>query len=153
MRLRAKWMLLGLLCIASFGESHAHGLRLSAETVAGGISGEARYVDNLPLQRVPVQLYRLDPLNDDAVIGWQTLTDEQGGFRFLSLPAGRYALKLSDGLGHQAEVRVELGTVAAGQVWSSSAPSRSGDLLLGLGVIFLIFGLLGLWMSRRRVRG
>lgn len=153
MRWRAKWMLLGLWCIASLGEADAHGLRLSAETTAGGISGEARYVDNVPLQRVPVQLYRLDPPNDDAVIGWQTLTDEQGGFQFVALQAGSYALKLSDGLGHRAEVQVELGTVAPGQVWSSAAPSRSGDLLLGLGVIFLTFGLLGFWMSRRRVRG
>jgi hypothetical protein len=135
------------------GQAHAHGLRLSAETEGDRIVGEARYIDQTPLVGVSVQLHRTDQGESDAEIGWQSATDAQGAFRFQNLPPGHYQLRLNDGLGHQAKVQLELTPSAStSRVWSSAAPWQLRDLVAGLGYIVGIFGLLSVWMSRRRSR-
>lgn len=146
---------LGSLILAGLmgAGAHAHGLRLSAETEGDHIIGEARYIDQAPLVGVPVQLHRTDQGESDAVIGWQSTTDARGAFRFQNLPAGHYQLRLNDGLGHQAKVQLELTPSTSTQrVWSSAAPWQLRDLVAGLGYIVGIFGLISVWMTRRRSR-
>jgi nickel transport protein len=78
-------------------------------------------------------------------------TDARGVFTFLPQTNGRWTVTVEDGVGHRADVYVD---VDAG-VLTPAATNRPGEhrlagMVVGVSVLFGCFGLYGMWTGRRR---
>ena len=85
------------------GVSFAHGARY--KIINGGIGIEARYSDDTPMSDSDVNVFSADNLEETYVTG---ITDQNGRFLFLPDKSGEWILKVSDGMGHGVEAKIEL---------------------------------------------
>ena len=103
------------------------------------------YDDGQPLARREVVV--LAP-GEDKEVYQGGMTDRSGVFAFLPNTNGRWTVTVDDGMGHRADVYVDVDPYSAPRVSPGAEPDRLGGLVVGAGVIFGCFGLYTLFADR-----
>ncbi len=118
----------------------AHGVAYSV--AEAGTAVQAAYDDGQPMAFCDVTLF--SPADPDQPYQTGT-TDPAGRFAFVPDADGAWSVTVDDGMGHavHATVVVEAGS-AASDVKDDTRPGRGPALLVGLSVIFGLFGVYSL---------
>ena len=135
--------LLALLAALLAGTLQAHGLSHSAQP-GSAVIVELRYADGSPFSYESTEVYR--PAETVPFLAGRT--DANGRLAFVPDRSGQWRVRAFSEDGHGGDF-----AVAAVPDGSSSAPSAGlgtvGGILLGLAVIFGIFGVWSLFVRRR----
>jgi hypothetical protein len=122
----------------------AHGAECS--TVSGGAAIEAVSDDGSPMAYCDVEVVRPGMPDEAFQVG---STDPLGRFAFVPDTTGTWKVTVDDGMGHLAACEIEVGPHGVG-IASGGGTDRFGGVIVGVAVIFGIFGLVALLYSRRR---
>lgn len=137
-----------ILCIAIptlwSTTSLAHGV---SHTVFEGAFGiEVRYDDRTPMQHSEVKVF--SPLDTETEFQ-QGFTDKNGRFTFFPESTGTWRVVVDDGMGHAASENIEIKEVMKLVGYDSPRFSRCQGLVIGVSVIFGIFGIIAFFLARR----
>ncbi|MBN1163445.1 MAG: hypothetical protein JXB45_02595 [Candidatus Krumholzibacteriota bacterium] len=138
-----------LLVLAVRVPALAHGARCSVRERTVGI--EAVYDDGSPMSFCEVIVYSPDAEETEFMTAQ---TDRQGRFAFCPDRDGLWRITVGDGMGHQVsvEIEVEAGT-ARGAGGSRDGDDRIRGSIVGISVIFGLFGLCSLFFRKRGISG
>ena len=140
---RASCMLVVLAC-GSF--CWAHGAR--HDTFAAGTGIRATYDDGSPMAFCEVTVQALGRRETRP---YQTgLTDPHGCFAFVPDTNGTWQVRVDDGMGHVLQTAIDVGAEAVAPAGHAAAHPHLSDAIVGLSVIFGLFGIWALWRQRRR---
>lgn len=150
----------------------AHGLNVSLQAAADGVTGQAFYADGTPARNEAVTLFTAGADKPLA----EASTDAQGRFRLPLTRAGSYRVVVDGDEGHRAEAAIVWAPVAAtapamangesaaalaAAVRAEVAPLREdiarlqarvrlSDLIGGIGFVVGMFGAYAWWRARTR---
>lgn len=131
--------------LATAGAAPGHGVRHS--TSEGGTIVRAAYDDGSPMAFCDVAV--LAPC--EAETPFQAgATDRNGGFAFIPDTNGTWTVTVDDGMGHRVTARV---VVEQGALVEGNAAVPAGRLhgaIVGLGILFGLFGLWALFANRHK---
>lgn len=131
-------LLMGWICCA-FG----HGARCTV--IEGGMSVEAVYHDGSPMSFCDVEVFR--PGDEEAYqVG---TTDPLGRFAFVPDTTGAWTVAVDDAMGHRATEEIDV-QAAGVKVGRDAGMSRIHGVVVGVSVIFGVFGLFSLFYRRSR---
>jgi nickel transport protein len=122
----------------------AHGVRHSVSEGATVVA--ATYDDGSPMAFCDVTV--LAPQNGEAPYQEGT-SDRNGCFAFLPDTNGTWTVTIDDGMGHLEEARIEIDSIGGPKTETAHAPDRLGGAVVGISIIFGIFGVYAL-LTRRR---
>lgn len=132
----------------------AHGLDGTVERT-DGYCVTAQYDDGEPASYAAVEI----KAPDADIVFQKGRTDRNGRFMFQPDGPGRWQAIVQDGMGHRLPLNVEVGgdpgtpeQVHAGMPVSVAPPSRLGNILAGLAIIFGLCGFFYGWRARSRFR-
>jgi hypothetical protein len=127
----------------------AHGVEVFNETGTPGVQTvRFGYTDGEPMLFARVKVF--SPSSPDAPVQ-ESVADRAGYFSFIPFEAGEWRLTAEDGMGHKGTIAVSVhaeggvdaeaaGTVAATDARSGSRPPLVVTVVLGLSLLFNIFG-------------
>jgi len=137
---------IGVMLIAFGHPSLCLGHGVETETFAVGTGVKARYSDESPMAYCDVAIFA----PDDAEQEYQTgITDRNGCFAFVPDTSGVWRVTVDDGMGHLATVEVAVDSLQATGTGGHHADDRVSSALVG---VSLIFGLFGIWALLRGSR-
>jgi len=136
-------LLIGAVECLAHGTVHA--------VTPGGTVVQARYDDGSPMAFCDVSVF--EPGNDKNP--YQTgSTDPKGNFAFLPGTNGIWRVRVDDGMGHTVLAEVYVGATGLEESSHSRGVRRVGGGLVGVSLIFGIFGVYCLFRHRpHRTRG
>jgi len=149
-------MVVFILLLISLKIAFAHGVEGEIKIFSGGVVITATYDTGEPMSYAKVEVYA-----PDSKIKFQTgRTDRNGRFAFVPDVPGRWRVIVSDGIGHQIKLSVEIKNIASRKIEIQKPPenrplfiSRKIAAVFG---ILLIFGLFGwikeIWRIKQRLR-
>ena len=133
----------------------AHGVEGEVTLFSGGVVVTATYDTGEPMSYAKVEVYA-----PDSKIKFQTgRTDRNGRFAFVPDMPGKWRVIISDGIGHQLELAVEVKSLAHGKTEIQKTAdtnhrvfiSRKTAAIMGVLLIFGIFGWIKeFWQIKRR---
>ena len=143
------WTLLFLVAPLTWQSAEGHAVE--GALVEGAIGVRFVYEGGAPVRSAEVQVW--SPAKDDTPYA-QGLTDRDGSFAFVPGTAGTWRVEMNDGMGHRDELHVDVDVDGT----ATAVPSaiHSHDLtrwLVGLAVIFGVFGCWALWGRRVQAKG
>lgn len=138
-------------------------------TAPGDCHGVAGSIDRAPGYRISAMYDDGEPMNyaaveikaPDSKTAFQLgRTDRNGVMMFAPDQPGRWQAVVSDGMGHQLTVDVEIAAGASNESQEMAPPatpvrpggSRDQGIITGLALIFGVFGLVYGWVGRRRIQ-
>lgn len=117
-----------------------------------GILVEAEYDDGEPMSYSGTEIF-----DSEGKLPFQSgRTDRNGRFLFYPDKAGNWKVIVNDGMGHRLALKIHidkllsLGKTADQQTAKMSNFSRYEKALMGISIIFGIFGILSWWMGYKR---
>jgi hypothetical protein len=134
------------LCFMCLLPAACLGHGTECRVVLGGTAIEAVYDDGGPMAYCDVEVVRPGIPDEAFQVG---STDPLGRFAFVPDTTGTWKVTVDDGMGHLAACEIEVGPDAIG-IASEGGTDRLGGVIVGVAVIFGIFGLVALLYSRRR---
>ena len=147
------WATFALLsALACAGTARAHGVELIKED-RPTVQVRASYSDGGPMNYAEVSIYA----PDDSQRAFQRgRTDRLGRFAFCPQQKGSWRVIISDGMGHQIDEKIEVGKAPGAA--PSVAPQAAGlpmayKVLVGLSLIFGLFGLASIVLAHRKAPG
>lgn len=145
--LRHRHLALGLglltVCIVPVG-CLGHGAECN--TVTGGTAIEATYDDGSPMAYCDVEVFRPGEPGEPFQVG---STDPLGRFAFVADTTGMWTLTVDDGMGHRASCEILVGADGVGAL-GRGRTDRLRGVIVGVALVFGLFGLVALLYSRRR---
>ena len=128
-------------------ECRAHGTRYE---VVEGAAGVLAYYDNgSPMAFCDVEGLRP---GDDSRVFHAGTTDCNGAFGFVPDTTGTWRVVVDDGMGHMVTAEIDIGPEGIRGEGAGEGPGVRG-VIVGVAVIFGLFGLVALLYSRRKERG
>jgi nickel transport protein len=79
-------------------------------------------------------------------------SDRNGCFAFLPDTNGTWKVAVDDGMGHLVEARIEIDSIGRRRTETAHPPDRLGGTVVGISVIFGIFGVYAMVAARARRR-
>lgn len=131
------------LCLGS--EAAAHTARM--EPIHGAVGFQAFYDEDEPIVDAVVEVYE----GDEKVPLLTGISDAAGRFFFIPGTAATYRIVFDDGLGHMSEREFELDGFDG--LPAGPAPNDSKDVIIGICILFGLFGLFSLWKDRSPSKG
>jgi hypothetical protein len=130
----------------SAGICAAHGAR--CDVIAGAAAIKAYYDNGSPMAFCDTEIFRP---GDDSEAFHMGSTDCHGTFGFVPDTTGTWKVTVDDGMGHMARAEVVVGPdrVSGG---GSESVGRAQGVIVGVAVIFGLFGVLALFYCRRKER-
>jgi nickel transport protein len=122
----------------------AHGA--TCDVIEGGIAVEARYDDGSPMAYCDVEIFRPGEAGEAFQVG---STDPMGRFAFIPDTTGTWTATVDDGMGHLARAEIAIGPDAI-MARPTGISSKLRGTIIGVAVIFGVFGLLALFYGLRR---
>jgi hypothetical protein len=137
------------LAIACFsvGECQAHGAR--CEAVEGAAAVRAYYDNGSPMAFCDVEIFRPGEDSEAFQVG---TTDCNGTFGFVPDTTGTWRAVVDDGMGHMAMARIDAGPTGIRGEAAGAGPGVRG-VIVGVSMIFGLFGLVALLYCRRKGHG
>ena len=137
---RALLIVLGcpLLCLA-------HGVKHEVFDVGTGI--KATYSDETPMAYCEVAVYAPD---DDASEYQTGITDRNGCFAFVPDASGVWRVNVDDGMGHLVTAEISLDSLQVASTSVRQVGDRMSSAIVGISVIFGLFGIYALLRGSRR---
>lgn len=115
-------------------------------SVTGAVVVQLRYADNRPYSYEGYELYPADK-DVPAQVG---RTDAEGRVVFLPGENRQWRLKAFSADGHGVDLRFESPAVAGATAGSDGGTGRTALAVLGLGLILGVFGVVQLFLKRRK---
>ena len=125
----------------------AHGVRHTVFEGAFGI--EVRYDDKAPMRYSEVKVF--SPLDSETEFQ-QGFTDKNGRFTFFPDSTGIWRVVVDDGMGHAVSEDIEIKEGMKLARENSTSFSRFLGVIIGVSVIFGVFGISSLCLPWRRSR-
>ena len=127
------------------------------DIIDGAAAIEARYHDGNPMAFCDVEVFRPGEGTEVFQTG---VTDSHGRFVFVPDTTGEWKVTVDDGMGHLAAARFSPGTDevpdesagVTGHTGSAEDGDRIREVVMGIAVIFGLFGVMALFYCRRKVR-
>jgi nickel transport protein len=116
-------------------------------SIEGGAAVEAVYDGGEPMAFCDVAVFRPGDDREPYVTG---STDPHGRFAFVPDTTGAWKVTVDDGMGHSATADLIVAPDGVPAVGGGHTPDRIRGTLVGVAVIFGLFGLLSLLYRRRR---
>lgn len=130
-----------------------HGV-LGKTSMQKGILVEAEYDDGEPMSYSSTEIFDLE-----GKLPFQSgRTDRNGRFLFYPDKAGDWKIIVNDGMGHRLTLKTHidkllvLNTINNQQTGETSNFSRYEKVLMGISIIFGVFGILFWWMGYKENR-
>lgn len=137
------WLLAAVLCLAR--PAAAHDLQYSV-TAGQAVVVKLFYVDNKPFSFEGYEIYR-----QGETLPYQVgRSDGQGRIAFLPDRAGAWRLKAISEDGHGLDFTLRTGAAAQVEAAEKPAYERYGRVIVGVAVILGLFGVLSLYVRRKR---
>ena len=126
-----------LLCLG-------HGVKHEVFDVGTGI--KATYSDETPMAYCEVAVFA----PDDETSEYQTgITDRNGCFAFVPDTSGVWQVRVDDGMGHLVTAEISLDSLQVASTNVQRGGDRMSSAIVGISVIFGLFGLYALLRGRR----
>ena len=122
-----------------------HGVSYEVFDVGTGI--KATYSDDSAMSYCDVSVFA----PDDAEVEYQTgITDRNGCFAFVPDASGIWRVTVDDGMGHLVTAEISVDSLGVESLTAPRGPDRLSSLIIGISVIFGIFGIFALLRGSRR---
>lgn len=140
------------LCIAmaTLWNTWCLGHGVEHTVIEGGVGIEVSYADGTPMNYSDVTVF--SPL-DSATEFQQGLTDKNGRFVFFPDATGAWRVTVDDGMGHAVSTDIEIREGMSVGVKEPPRFSRLQGIIIGVSVIFGIFGISSWFCARKRLKG
>ena len=134
-----------LLLIGLAAPAGAHELHHRV-TQADAVVVELYHTDQIRFSYETYEIY-----HEDEEVPFETgRTDQNGRLAFLPDRAGSWRIKAFSADGHGVDFRIDVDAAMGIPAAGSPFYQRYGRILFGVGILFGIFGLLSLFLGRRR---
>lgn len=127
--------------------AHAHAVRHVVSE--GATAVRWHYDDGRPLAGGHVVVTAPGDPGEPYLVGE---ADARGVFAFLPDTNGRWTVTLEDGMGHRADVYIDVDPASASPVMPVAEPQRFSGIVVGVSAIFGCFGLYAMFTERWRRR-
>lgn len=125
----------------------AHGM--SSRVIQGGIGVQAEYDHGQPMAGAEARVYA----PDEPDVVWQKgVTDPNGVFMFFPNRDGIWRVTVDDGMGHKVETLVSSSDVDLAVGVTSTPHIHWEETVLGVLILFLLFGLYAVWRRTKKGR-
>ena len=133
-----------ILCLLTAATTFGHGVRYDVS--ASGTVVTARFDSGDPMASCGVKVFA--PGETEKI--FQTgMTDRNGRFAFAPDADGKWRIEVDDGTGHQVTMNIGVGPEGVHRLDAETHHHRWQGVLVGVCVIFGLFGILMLWRGRR----
>lgn len=134
----------GLLLALSACSVWGHGVEIS--TIKGGAGVSAVYSDGSPLAFAEVKVFA--PGEHESF--QEGMTDREGRFVFHPTTNGSWRIHLDDGMGHGGDTLIDIDPAGLpNRLPSPRRGTKASNILVGLGVIWGLFGTYGWYRAKR----
>ena len=124
-----------------------HGVKHEIFAVGTGI--KATYSDETPMAYCDVEIFAPDAADTEYQTG---ITDRNGCFAFVPDTSGVWQVKVDDGMGHLVTAEISVDSLRAESTGTRHGRDRVSSLIVGISVIFGLFGVFALFRNARRTR-
>jgi len=122
-----------------------HGVEHEIFAVGTGI--KARYSDETPMAYCDVAIFTPDDLDSEYQTG---TTDRNGCFAFVPDTSGVWRVTVDDGMGHLLTAEISVDSLQVASTKARHGGDRLSSVVVGISVIFGLFGLFALLRGSRR---
>jgi nickel transport protein len=117
------------------------------EIFAAGTGIKARYSDETPMAYCDVAVFAPDDTDSEYQTG---TTDRNGCFAFVPDTSGVWRVTVDDGMGHRLTAEIPVDSLQVARTNARHGRDRVSYAIIGISVIFGLFGLFALLRSSRR---
>lgn len=122
-----------------------HGVEYESFAVGSGI--KATYSDETPMAYCDVAVFAPDDANAEYQTG---ITDRNGCFAFVPDTSGVWQVTVDDGMGHQVAAMISVDSLLVASTTARQDANRLSSLVVGISLIFGLFGVYALLRDSRR---
>ena len=122
-----------------------HGVKHEVFEVGTGV--KATYADETPMAYCEVAVFAPD---DDASEYQTGITDRNGCFAFVPDTSGAWRVTVDDGMGHLVTADISVDSLRVANPGTRQGPDRMSSLIMGISVIFGLFGVYVLFRGSGR---
>ncbi|MCK5850178.1 MAG: hypothetical protein KAH23_04625 [Kiritimatiellae bacterium] len=142
-----KRFIIAILFLIPFQLCMGHSTSHSA--VKGGTGIMAHYDDKKPMNYCDVKVFA----PGDSKTEFQTgMTDKNGRFLFFPDTTGTWHIVVDDGMGHLMKVDIDIGETSDAQKQRPAQLSRFSGAIVGISLIFGLFGISTIFLPIKRFR-